>query len=115
MEGNPWVILRVVITVIIAMFFIEAGVFGHFTRPASWPERILFIGGGLLLMDPQLSTDIIGLILVALAIGSHLVMPEIPLIGRRPAPVKPVDLSEIHWDDKDTERLLTSVDAGADL
>jgi TRAP transporter 4TM/12TM fusion protein len=115
MEGNLWVILRVVITVIIAMFFIEAGVFGHFTRPASWPERILFIAGGLLLMDPQLSTDIIGLILVALAIGSHLVMPEIPLIGRRPAPVKPVDLSEIHWDEKDTERLLTSVDAEADI
>jgi TRAP-type uncharacterized transport system fused permease subunit len=115
MEGSLWVTLRVFITVTIGMFFIEAGVFGYFTRPASWFERILFIVGGLLLMGTRLSTDIIGVVLMIIAIVSHVVMPGIPLIGRRPAPVKPVDLSNIHWDEKDTERLLTSVDAETDL
>ncbi len=115
MEGSLWVILRVVITVMIAMFFIEAGVFGYFMGPASWLERLLFIAGGLLLMGARLSTDIIGVGLVALAIGSHLFMPEIPLIGTRPSPAKLVDLSEVQWDEKDTERLLTRVDAEAEL
>jgi TRAP transporter 4TM/12TM fusion protein len=115
MQGSPWVILRVVITVIVAMFFIEAGVFGYFTRPASWLERILFIGGGLLLMGARLSTDIIGVILVAVAIGSHLVMPELPLIGTRPPPARLVDLSDIQWDEEDTEKLLTKVDSEAEL
>jgi len=52
---------------------------------------------------------------VVLAIGSHLFLPEIPLIGKRPAPAKMVDLSEIKWDEKDTERLLTGVDAEAEV
>ena len=115
MEGSLWVTLRIVITVIIAMFFIEAGVFGYFTKPASWLERILFVFGGLLLMGARFTTDIIGLVMVVLAIGSHLFLPEIPLIGKRPAPAKMVDLSEIQWDEKDTERLLMSVDAEAEL
>ena len=115
MQGSPWVILRVFITVAVGMFFIEAGVFGHFTRPASWLERILFILGGLLLMGTRLSTDIIGVSLMAIAVVSHLAMPDIPFIGKRPVPPKKVDLSEIHWDDEDTERLLTRVDAEVDL
>jgi len=34
---------------------------------------------------------------------------------KRPVPAKIVDLSEIQWDEKDTERLLTSVDAEAEV
>jgi len=66
-------------------------------------------------MGTRLSTDIIGVSLMAIAVVSHLAMPDIPFIGKRPVPPKKVDLSEIHWDDEDTERLLTRVDAEVDL
>jgi TRAP transporter 4TM/12TM fusion protein len=115
MQGEIWTTLRVVATVIIAMFFIEAGVFGYLRRPSTWLERILFIAGGLGLMGARLITDVIGLALVGLAVLSHWFMPDIPVVGTRPAEKPMVDLSKIQWDEADTERLLIKVEAEAEL
>ena len=113
MKGGLWITLGVVAAVIIAMFFIEAGVFGYLRRPASWPERILFLAGGAFLMKYSPVSVSIGLGCLVLGTISHLFMPDIPVIGRRPAQSSQVDLSDIKWDEKDTERLLTGVDAEA--
>ena len=94
--------VRILVTVIIAMFFIEAGVFGYFLKPTSWLERIFFIAGGLFLLSSTLQTDIIGLSLVGLAIMSHCLWPNIPFIGKRPEEPQKVDLSEIKWDDNES-------------
>ena len=34
----------------------------------NWPQRILAIVGGLMLIDPSVTTDIIGIVLVALVL-----------------------------------------------
>ncbi len=103
MKGGLWITLGIIAAVMIAMFFIEVGVFGYLKKPASWPERIFFLAGGALLMKFSLLTVIIGLVCIALAIVSHLFMPDISVIGKRPAQVQMVDLSKVEWDEKDTD------------
>ncbi len=115
MKGGLFITLGIVAAVVIAMFFIEAGVFGYLKRPASWPERILFLAGGGFLMKFSLRTVIIGLICLTIATISQYFMPNIPIIGKRPAERTPVDLSKIKWDKKDTERLLVKMDPDADV
>ncbi|MCK4793772.1 MAG: TRAP transporter fused permease subunit [Desulfobacteraceae bacterium] len=107
MQGGLWITLGILAAVIIAMFFIEVGVFGYLKRPVSWPERILFLAGGGFLIKFSPGTIIIGLVCLAFAIVSHLFMPDIPIIGKRPVQKPLVDLSNIKWDEKDTEKLLT--------
>jgi len=103
MQGGELIdTVRILVTVIIAMFFIEAGVFGYFLKTTSLLERILFVTGGLFLLSSTLQTDIIGLSLVALAIMSHCFWPNIPFIGKRPEEPQKVDLSKIKWDDNES-------------
>ncbi len=96
--GTLWI----VITVIIAMFFIEAGVFGYFLKPTSLLERLLFVGGGLFLLSSTLLTDVIGLALVGVGIISHQFVPNIPFFGKRPEELPRVDLDKIDWGDGDS-------------
>jgi len=96
--GTLWI----VITVIIAMFFIEAGVFGYFLKPTSLLERLLFVGGGLFLLSSTLLTDVIGIALVGVGIISHLFVPNIPFLGKRPEELPRVDLDKIDWGDGDS-------------
>jgi TRAP transporter 4TM/12TM fusion protein len=97
--GSVAGILWIVFTVIVAMFFIEAGVFGYFLKPASLPERLLFVAGGLFLLSSTLVTDVIGFALVAVGILSHRLLPDIPFFGRRPEELPRVNLEEIDWGD----------------
>ena len=101
-------ILRVLITVLIAMFFIEAGVFGYFLKPTSLLERTLFVVGGLLLLSSTWQTDVIGFGLVALAIIGHLFFPNIPVIGKRSPEPQKVDFSKLSWKDSENTFDLTS-------
>ena len=96
--GTLWI----VITVIIAMFFIEAGVFGYFLKPTSSLERLLFVGGGLFLLSSTMITDVIGITLVCVGILSHHFAPDIPFVGKRPAEAALVDLDEIEWGEGDS-------------
>ena len=101
MQGDTLKILRVLVTVIIAMFFIEAGVFGYFTRPTTLIERLLFVAGGLFMLSSTLATDIIGFSLVGVALLLHFFVSHIPLVGVRPKDVEKVDLSNVRWDADD--------------
>lgn len=60
-------VLRMMLTSVTGMIGIGAAVAGYlFTRTALW-ERIIFFAGGLMLVDPHMLTDLIGLGLLLLA------------------------------------------------
>jgi TRAP-type uncharacterized transport system fused permease subunit len=53
------------------MTAIGAAMIGFFVAPMNWVERILFVAGGLLLVDPGTLTDIMGLGLLALLVANQ--------------------------------------------
>ena len=61
-------VILIVITSLIGIFGVSAGLEGYIVRHASWWERLLSIAGGLLLIYPGLVTDIIGLALVGIVV-----------------------------------------------
>lgn len=63
-------ILMIIITSVIGMIGLASAVSGYFITRAGWIERFMFIAGGLLMIDPQLQTDIIGLVLL---IGAYFI------------------------------------------
>lgn len=79
MMGEPAQVVRATITSTVGSVVLAAGLQGYFLRPANLIERLLFIVGALLLIDPGLTTDIIGVVLVVVG----LVLQRL-----RPAPVQ---------------------------
>ncbi len=60
-------VVMVVITSLIGMFGVAAALNGYLLRPMNPLIRILFAAGGLLMLDPTTVTDIIGIVLLAVA------------------------------------------------
>jgi len=58
-------VVLIVITSFIGIFGLAACLNGFMYRPIAWPVRILFFAAGLLMMDPNGVTDIIGIVLMA--------------------------------------------------
>jgi TRAP transporter 4TM/12TM fusion protein len=70
--GATWYsMIQTLITSCAGMTAIGAAMIGYFVAPMNWVERILFIAGGLLLVDPGTVTDIMGLGLLALCVGNQ--------------------------------------------
>ena len=67
-ETTAGEVILIVITSLIGIFGVSSGLEGYVLRNASWWERILSVAGGLLLIYPGLTTDIIGLVLVGLVV-----------------------------------------------
>ena len=67
-------IVQIVITALMGIFGVAAGLEGYITRRMSWPVRILSIIGGLTLLIPGTVTDLIGLVIVAGIIAVQIVM-----------------------------------------
>ena len=63
----------------VGVIALAASLEGYWLRTATWLERGLFLVGALLLIDPGIMTDIIGLVLVGAALGIQKL--------RRPDPV----------------------------
>jgi TRAP transporter 4TM/12TM fusion protein len=61
-------VIRIVITSCIGMFGLAIGLEGYMLKKIPLLERLMAIGGGLLLIDPGLFSDIIGLVLIALVV-----------------------------------------------
>jgi len=59
--------IRVAIGSFVGMIAIGAGVAGWLRTYSPWWERIMFIAAGLLLIDPSVTTDIIGVALMVCA------------------------------------------------
>ena len=53
-------VLHVTATSLIGILSVAAGLSGYLARPLSWPFRIILIGGGILLIGTNLTTNIIG-------------------------------------------------------
>jgi TRAP-type uncharacterized transport system fused permease subunit len=59
--------VRILIGSVVGMVGVGAAVAGWFRTFSPWWERLLFLAGGLLLIEPGLTTDLIGVGLLALA------------------------------------------------
>ncbi len=84
MQGHPLKILSSAILAIIAMFPLEASIMGHWLKPTTILERILFFAGGLAILHPSLITDLLGLVLIVMGLLSQKYLGPIPVIGIRP-------------------------------
>lgn len=85
MRGHPLIILHHTSTALVGVFFLATGILGHWIKPLSRLEHIIFIAAGLTLMHPGLLTDGIGVALVVSGWFSQKFTPAIPVLGKRPA------------------------------
>jgi len=68
--AGPWTeILRAVLTGMVGVVALSAGLEGYFLRVATWFERALFLAAAFLLIDPGAVTDIIGIVVLAVALA----------------------------------------------
>ena len=65
--------MLICITSFVGIFAVSAALTGYFVKNMLWYERILCVAGGLLLIYPGLTTDLIGLILVGIAAATQLI------------------------------------------
>ena len=68
MIGSPDKIALAVVTALIGVVFLSAGMQGYLFKTAGWPERVVFLAAGITMMMPGLTTDLIGLALGLLAV-----------------------------------------------
>jgi TRAP-type uncharacterized transport system fused permease subunit len=76
-SGEWTEILRAIVTGIIGVTALAAGLEGYFIRPANWLERGIFVIAAFMLIDPGLVTDVIGLVLLALGLGLQKLRPVV--------------------------------------
>ena len=57
-------IVQVVITSLIGMFAISGGLEGYMKKKLPWWQRIISVIGGLLMIDPGIVTDLIGIVMI---------------------------------------------------
>ncbi len=63
-DTQPLQVVQIVITSLFGIFGLSAGLEGYVLRPAGWVERIILVAAGLMLVIPELVTDIIGIVLI---------------------------------------------------
>ena len=61
-------VIQIVITALIGIFAVSAGMEGYMLVKAPWWQRLMLLGGGLLSIIPGLATDISGILLIAAVI-----------------------------------------------
>lgn len=67
--GAHWYdIVQISITAIIGMVGISASMEGYFTRHAHPVQRLFFLVGGLMLVDPKFWTDMVGIAIIGVAV-----------------------------------------------
>lgn len=67
---TTWVeVIRITCTSIIGMLGVSTGVTGWIYRKTTWIERIMLVVGGLMLIDPQVLTDLVGMVFIAIPWG----------------------------------------------
>ena len=66
---GPWLeIIGAVLSGTVGVIALAASLEGYFLRVATWLERALFFAAAMLLIDPGIVTDVIGLCLLAIAL-----------------------------------------------
>lgn len=77
--GEPADILLAVPTAIAGSIFLAAGLMGYLFKPATWWERALLLLAAVMLIDPGLTTDLIGVGCFALAAVSQAMRKGVPV------------------------------------
>ncbi len=67
-------VILICVTSIIGIFGVSASLEGYLLHDMPWYQRILSVAGGLLLIYPGITTDIIGLVLVAIVLALQLII-----------------------------------------
>jgi len=71
-------VIQIVITSTIGMFAIAGGLEGFMKKKLPWWQRIIAIIGGLGMIDPDLVTDLIGLLLILIVVVFQYVIKDKP-------------------------------------
>jgi TRAP transporter 4TM/12TM fusion protein len=75
-QGTWTEVLVAMLTGIVGVVALAAGLEGYFLRTASWLERALFVAAALLLIHPGLVTDVAGAALLVLGLGLQRLRPD---------------------------------------
>ena len=75
-QGTWTEVLVAMLTGIVGVVALAAGLEGYFLRTASWLERALFLAAALLLIDPGLVTDVAGAALLVVGLGLQRLRPD---------------------------------------
>ena len=67
-DTTPLAVVQIILTSLIGIFAISAGMEGYMFTKMRWWEIVPSIAGGLLLIEPNLVTDLIGLVLIILTL-----------------------------------------------
>ena len=73
---NPFEVVLIVITSLVGIFGVAAGLEGYMLRKMNPIQRILAVAGGLLLIIPGILTDVIGLSIIAAVIVWQIVQKK---------------------------------------
>ncbi len=65
---TPMEVIQISVTALVGIFAVSASLEGYLLHKMPWYQRIVSIAGGLLLIDPGLVTDIVGIGLVAIIV-----------------------------------------------
>jgi TRAP transporter 4TM/12TM fusion protein len=83
-QGSWTEIAQAAVTGMIGVVALAAGLEGYFLRTATWLERGLFVVAALCLIDPRVFTDVVGLVLLAAALGLQRLRPAAIAAEARP-------------------------------
>ena len=61
-------VVQIIVTSLIGIFGVAAAMNGYLFRRMSWPVRIVICVAGLMMMDPTVMTDIVGIVLMVLVL-----------------------------------------------
>ena len=67
-DAVPVKVILIIVTSLIGIFGVAAALNGYLFRPIAWPLRIIIAAAGLLMMDPNTVTDLIGIVLCAIVL-----------------------------------------------
>jgi TRAP transporter 4TM/12TM fusion protein len=85
-------VAQIVITSTIGMFAISGGMEGFIKKRMPWRQRIIAVIGGLALIDPNLLTDVIGVVLIGFVCFQQYVVKDRDQEGLDEAPEKSLGL-----------------------
>jgi TRAP transporter 4TM/12TM fusion protein len=77
MIGEPTSIALAIVTAVIGVTILAAGVSGYLLKRASWLQRVLLIAAGLMLMMPGIKTNIYGIVAVGVILLWQGVIPRL--------------------------------------
>ncbi|MEP6702094.1 MAG: DUF3394 domain-containing protein, partial [Betaproteobacteria bacterium] len=74
--GDWFTSLTSLVSAVIGVICLSAGLQGYLVREAKWPERVVLIAAAIFLIKPGYVSDAIGVALLGLVYAMHKVRPD---------------------------------------